>query len=124
VRYEVLIAVPMKMAVFLPTFWRSVLPPSSGYENEDKAEYSPKTSVMVYQTLQCHIPENNNLQIDSCLLSVAGCSACNPGWFMDTEKGCLDVNECLINPNPCKRNEFCVNNDGSYTCLGKVCSAL
>ncbi|PNF21193.1 hypothetical protein B7P43_G05107 [Cryptotermes secundus] len=46
-----------------------------------------------------------------------GCAACSPGWFMDTEKGCLDVNECLLNPSPCKRNEFCVNNDGSYTCL-------
>jgi hypothetical protein len=46
---------------------------------------------------------------------------CNPGWFMDTEKGCLDINECFMNPNPCKRNEFCVNNDGSYTCLGNVC---
>jgi len=46
-----------------------------------------------------------------------GCSVCSTGWVMDTEKGCLDVNECFMNPNPCKKNEFCVNNDGSYTCL-------
>ncbi|KAJ9578009.1 hypothetical protein L9F63_025130, partial [Diploptera punctata] len=54
-----------------------------------------------------------------------GCSACKPGWFMDTEKGCLDVNECFLNPTPCKRNEFCVNNDGSYTCLAcdKACES-
>ena len=45
---------------------------------------------------------------------------CSPGWLMDTEKGCLDINECFMNPNPCKRNEFCVNNDGSYTCLGNA----
>jgi hypothetical protein len=49
-----------------------------------------------------------------------GCSVCNPGWFMDAEKGCMDVNECFISPSPCKRNEFCVNNEGSYTCLGNV----
>jgi len=55
-----------------------------------------------------------------CVLYVVGCSVCSPGWFMDTEKGCLDVNECFMNPNPCKRNEFCVNNDGSYTCLGNA----
>jgi hypothetical protein len=74
---------------------------------------------MICQTTQCHIPENIDLQIH-----VSGCSTCSHGWFMDTEKGCLDVNECFINPSPCKRNEFCVNNDGSYTCLGKASSAL
>jgi len=53
---------------------------------------------------------------------ITGCSVCNSGWFMDTEKGCLDINECFISPRPCKKNEFCVNNDGSYTCLGNVYS--
>jgi hypothetical protein len=95
-----------------------------GYENEVGAKCSSKTSVMICWTLQFHIPENTGLQIHGCLLYVSGCSACNRGWFMDTEKGCIDVNECFINPSPCKRNEFCVNNDGSYTCLGKVCSTF
>ncbi|KAK7866283.1 hypothetical protein R5R35_007115 [Gryllus longicercus] len=46
-----------------------------------------------------------------------GCVACKSGWQMDTEKGCLDIDECYTGKNPCKRNEFCVNNDGSYVCL-------
>uniref|UniRef100_A0A1B6EBB1 EGF-like domain-containing protein n=1 Tax=Clastoptera arizonana TaxID=38151 RepID=A0A1B6EBB1_9HEMI len=46
-----------------------------------------------------------------------GCIACNPGWVMDTERGCFDVNECILNKSPCKANEFCVNNEGSFTCL-------
>ena len=47
------------------------------------------------------------------------CIACNPGWTMESEKGCLDINECITG-SPCNNhNEFCVNNDGSYTCLSK-----
>ncbi|MPC32037.1 Cysteine-rich with EGF-like domain protein 2 [Portunus trituberculatus] len=45
------------------------------------------------------------------------CVACQEGWIMDTEKGCLDVNECAAAKFPCKRNQFCVNNEGTYTCL-------
>lgn len=45
------------------------------------------------------------------------CVACKEGWVMDTEHGCLDINECLLDKTPCKRNQFCVNNEGSYTCL-------
>lgn len=55
-------------------------------------------------------------------LSQAGpktCVACKEGWLMDTEKGCQDVNECATDKSPCKRSQFCVNNDGSYTCLGE-----
>lgn len=36
---------------------------------------------------------------------------------MDTENGCVDVNECLDNHRPCKQQQFCVNNEGSFTCL-------
>ena len=43
---------------------------------------------------------------------------------MDTEKGCLDVNECAAAKSPCKRNQFCVNNEGTYTCLGELGSLL
>uniref|UniRef100_A0A0P4W1J6 EGF-like domain-containing protein n=1 Tax=Scylla olivacea TaxID=85551 RepID=A0A0P4W1J6_SCYOL len=45
------------------------------------------------------------------------CVACQEGWIMDTEKGCLDINECAAAKSPCKRNQFCVNNEGTYTCL-------
>ncbi|XP_075223784.1 cysteine rich with EGF like domains [Lycorma delicatula] len=53
-----------------------------------------------------------------------GCLACNIGWFHDTERGCVDINECVSHTNPCAKNQFCVNNEGSYTCLScdKACS--
>lgn len=46
-----------------------------------------------------------------------GCIACQPGWLMETDRGCIDINECLTHRTPCHLNEFCVNNEGSYTCL-------
>lgn len=46
-----------------------------------------------------------------------GCVACKVGWQMDTERGCLDIDECYLEKKLCKKNEFCVNNDGSYVCL-------
>ncbi|MCL4122043.1 UNVERIFIED_CONTAM: hypothetical protein GTU68_054772, partial [Idotea baltica] len=45
------------------------------------------------------------------------CVICKQGWRMDTDNGCLDVNECLAEKSPCKINEFCINNEGSYTCI-------
>ncbi|EFA11210.1 cysteine-rich with EGF-like domain protein 2 [Tribolium castaneum] len=47
----------------------------------------------------------------------AGCEKCKPGWVMSKEKGCTDINECATAQSPCKLNQFCVNNDGSYKCL-------
>jgi len=35
---------------------------------------------------------------------------------MNTEHGCLDTDECIMN-NPCPKDKFCVNNDGSYRCV-------
>lgn len=46
-----------------------------------------------------------------------GCEFCRDGWRKDKFKGCVDVNECLYKRPPCKRNEFCVNNEGSFSCL-------
>ncbi|ODN00589.1 Cysteine-rich with EGF-like domain protein 2-A [Orchesella cincta] len=49
--------------------------------------------------------------------SGAGCAVCKDGWEADDEKGCIDLNECLLEQEPCKQNEFCVNTEGSYTCI-------
>ncbi|XP_063218653.1 protein disulfide isomerase crld-1 [Bacillus rossius redtenbacheri] len=46
-----------------------------------------------------------------------GCIACKPGWLMDTERGCVDVNECLGETSVCKKDQFCINTEGSYSCL-------
>ncbi|XP_012265730.2 cysteine-rich with EGF-like domain protein 2 [Athalia rosae] len=46
------------------------------------------------------------------------CEKCNRGWEMIEGKGCVDVNECLIeNKEACSGNRFCVNTDGSFDCL-------
>jgi len=45
------------------------------------------------------------------------CAACKEGWEIDDEKGCIDLNECLMDDSPCKKNEFCVNTEGSYSCI-------
>ncbi|KAH8329125.1 hypothetical protein KR074_004083 [Drosophila pseudoananassae] len=47
------------------------------------------------------------------------CRKCKDGWRMDTESGCVDINECVEQqrPNACREQQFCVNNEGSFTCL-------
>ncbi|XP_050542654.1 cysteine-rich with EGF-like domain protein 2-B isoform X2 [Daktulosphaira vitifoliae] len=54
------------------------------------------------------------------------CKDCNKGWvYLGEDHGCSDINECLeeqdITENGvksvCASNEFCVNTDGSYSCL-------
>lgn len=44
------------------------------------------------------------------------CKSCRKGWTFTPDSGCFDINECLTS-NICKENQFCVNNDGSYSCL-------
>lgn len=54
-----------------------------------------------------------------------GCKSCKPGWRMDATNGCTDLNECLTIRNICTDKQFCVNNEGSYSCLecDRSCSA-
>lgn len=42
---------------------------------------------------------------------------CNDGWRWDDENGCEDVNECLAKPKVCQTDQFCVNNEGTHSCL-------
>ena len=35
-----------------------------------------------------------------------------------------DINECEAEKNPCKDDEFCVNNEGSFACNSKCCHLL
>lgn len=62
---------------------------------------------------RCHVSCDGNCS----QAGPQGCHTCRDGWKMDKTKGCVDVNECFFKRSPCKRNEFCVNNDGSYSCL-------
>lgn len=45
------------------------------------------------------------------------CRVCRSGWFMDSQRGgCTDIDECITS-NTCTKQQFCVNNEGSYECL-------
>lgn len=59
------------------------------------------------------------------LFHLSGCLACKSGYKMSPENGCMDINECASGDRhgPCRSSQFCVNNDGSYSCLG-VCFSL
>jgi protein disulfide-isomerase len=46
-----------------------------------------------------------------------GCTDCLPGWDPSDEYGCHDINECAEFTGACRTNEFCVNTEGSYSCL-------
>lgn len=46
------------------------------------------------------------------------CEKCAAGWYMIEDKGCFDINECLKSDEICPGNQFCVNKEGSYDCLG------
>lgn len=49
-----------------------------------------------------------------------GCRVCKTGWAMHPELGgCVDVDECASSDQQrCAKNQFCVNNEGAFTCLG------
>lgn len=49
----------------------------------------------------------------------ASCESCKEGYMenKDRDRGCTDVNECLMGKSPCSTLQFCVNTDGSYKCL-------
>lgn len=46
-----------------------------------------------------------------------GCLKCKAGYLEHKDRGCVDINECLIGKSPCSSNHFCINTDGSYKCL-------
>jgi len=75
--------------------------------------------------------DENKLLCSSCHKSCSGhcsgagpkaCTVCAKGYIMNTEHGCMDTDECIIN-KPCPRGKFCVNNEGSYRCVNcdKAC---
>merc|ERR1712223_872951 len=69
----------------------------------------------------------------SCLDKCTGsgptqCLACKKGYLMNLEKGCVDLDECNDSGSQdslCKINEFCVNTEGSFSCVtcDKACAS-
>jgi len=44
------------------------------------------------------------------------CAKCAQGYEMNTEHGCMDIDECAIS-RPCTKDKFCVNTEGTFRCL-------
>ncbi|KAG7199952.1 hypothetical protein KM043_014383 [Ampulex compressa] len=62
---------------------------------------------------QCHIACS-----DTCKgPGPKNCDKCNNGWHMLDNRGCVDIDECLKSDTSCPGNQFCVNSEGSYTCI-------
>lgn len=92
-----------------------------GYEGET----CNKCSVQYYEAFR----DDDKLLCSECYKACgdAGCLGagghnclnCKPGWKLANENpkyGCVDINEC-IEEGACQSNQFCVNNEGSYSCL-------
>ena len=45
---------------------------------------------------------------------------CQSGFTPGPSGTCIDVNECLTNPNACSENEICENTMGSFECINQV----
>ena len=45
------------------------------------------------------------------------CEKCKNGWFKKENEGCFDINECVDKDICTEKNHFCVNSEGSYSCL-------
>lgn len=65
---------------------------------------------------KCHVACEKNTGCTGA--GAKNCRVCKMGWTMEQE-GCTDIDECSIGSHKCTKNEFCVNNDGSFECLSK-----
>ncbi|KAI4478688.1 hypothetical protein M0804_011716 [Polistes exclamans] len=96
-----------------------------GYEGETCNDCAPG----YYQSYR----DENKLLCSTCHAACNGscsgpgpkdCEMCSNGWYMIDKQGCFDINECLRSDESCPGNQFCVNKEGGFTCLGcdKACN--
>jgi len=52
------------------------------------------------------------------------CAKCKEGYQMNTEHGCMDIDECQAGKPCAANNQFCVNTEGTYRCMkcDKACA--
>ncbi|XP_064633070.1 cysteine-rich with EGF-like domain protein 2 isoform X2 [Lineus longissimus] len=77
--------------------------------------YEKEKNDTYLECADCHV---------SCKNCTAGgprdCITCREG-YNQTEEGCIDFDECSVQPTPCKDNEYCSNTVGSFLCM--ACNA-
>lgn len=70
--------------------------------------------------------DSNKMLCSPCHISCSGachgptpkdCEVCKIGFILDSEEGCMDINECEDRKR-CEKNEFCLNSLGSFKCVG------
>lgn len=96
----------------------------TGYEGESCS----KCAVQFYESFK----DESKLLCSSCFKACGdtGCTGagpqnclnCRTGWRMQNDDdikaaGCQDIDECYEQKHPCSRNQFCVNSEGSFSCL-------
>ena len=62
----------------------------------------------------------------SCVVCAGDCApVCDDGYELNSaNSACVEINECLLDPNPCQIQDSCVNTVGSYTCSCPANSAM
>lgn len=98
-----------------------------GYSGEVCAQceagyYLNKTMHQLNGTVQCLACDASCAQ--TCFEGgPRGCNVCKSGFSWDHTFGCFDIDECASElPNPCPRNSFCINTEGSYQCYRELFS--
>lgn len=84
----------------------------------DKCE---KCSMLFYQSFK----DESKLLCSACHKACKGhcsgpgpkaCTLCGDGYVMNTEHGCMDIDECVLS-KPCTKDKFCVNTEGTFRCM-------
>lgn len=81
--------------------------------------YLNKTVFQLNGTIQCFPchPSCSGTCFDG---TPKGCHVCKTGFTWVIESGCIDIDECASDiTNPCQKNSFCINTEGSYQCYRK-----
>ena len=90
-----------------------------------KSEFCDKCETEYYESYR----DNDKLLCSPCHISCdkggctssgpQGCRVCKKGWEMNAYSGgCDDIDECH-EYRPCTEDQICINNEGSFICIGK-----
>ncbi|XP_030633964.1 cysteine-rich with EGF-like domain protein 2 [Chanos chanos] len=78
---------------------------AAGYFNEERNDTFSLCKECHESCTTCSGPTNHD------------CDKCKSGWEKDEEGTCVDTDECSKDSSPCKDDQYCLNTNGSYSCL-------